>query len=78
MRLPYIFASITHTHTNHCTTQHLHPGFHPHLAQISGFYVSEGAPRHFIRFCFCKQDAKLQAACDRLQTYFGPGGKGAV
>ena len=36
---------------------------------ISGFYLSEGAPTHLVRFCYCKDDAKLHAACDKLEVY---------
>ena len=37
---------------------------------ISGFYLSEGAPTHLVRFCYCKDDAKLLTACDKLEAYF--------
>lgn len=30
-----------------------------------------------VRFCYCKEDAKLQAACANLRSYLGQGGKGA-
>jgi hypothetical protein len=26
-------------------------------------------PRSLVRFCFCKDDAKLQEACSRLEKY---------
>ena len=29
------------------------------------------APRHFARFCFCKHDATLDSAIDRLSRHFG-------
>lgn len=44
---------------------------------LSPFYFSRGAvptPRSLIRFCFCKQDAVLEAAGKALEAYFGPGG----
>jgi aspartate/methionine/tyrosine aminotransferase len=37
---------------------------------ISAFYQGEGAPRHFARFCFCKHDATLDAALERLAKHF--------
>lgn len=40
---------------------------------VSAFYqATDGrdAPRHFIRFCFCKDDATLDAAAERLRGYF--------
>jgi aspartate/methionine/tyrosine aminotransferase len=37
---------------------------------ISAFYQGEGAPRHFARFCFCKHDATLDAAIERLGRHF--------
>ncbi|GAX86378.1 hypothetical protein CEUSTIGMA_g13790.t1 [Chlamydomonas eustigma] len=37
---------------------------------ISGFYLSPNPPKHLVRFCFCKEDAKLHVACDRLESYF--------
>lgn len=33
-------------------------------------------PHHLVRFCYCKDDSKLQAAVQRLKAYFGPGGAG--
>ena len=36
---------------------------------VSAFYQS-GAPRHFIRFSFCKKDATLDSAIERLEAYF--------
>ncbi|PNW88545.1 hypothetical protein CHLRE_01g034050v5 [Chlamydomonas reinhardtii] len=44
---------------------------------ISGFYVGPRPPTHLVRFCYCKEDIKLQAAVERLKAYVGPGGKGA-
>ena len=39
---------------------------------VSAFYDQPAkAPRHFARFCFCKHDATLDAAIDRLQRHFG-------
>lgn len=38
--------------------------------QISGFYVSASPPVHLVRFCYCKEDAKLIAAGERLAAYF--------
>ncbi|KAG2492864.1 hypothetical protein HYH03_008781 [Edaphochlamys debaryana] len=43
---------------------------------ISGFYVGPSPPTHLVRFCYCKEDAKLKAAGERLRAYLGPGGKG--
>lgn len=37
---------------------------------VSGFYVSPEPPKHLVRFCYCKDDAKLIAACERLEAYF--------
>lgn len=46
---------------------------------ISGFYLSEEKPTHLLRFCYCKEDAKILAACERLEAYVGGGsGKGLV
>jgi aspartate/methionine/tyrosine aminotransferase len=45
----------------------------------SPFYFARAAvpaPRTLVRFCFCKQDAVLQAAGERLEAYFGEGGGG--
>ena len=39
---------------------------------VSAFYDDPAvAPRHFIRFCFCKNDSTLDAAIERLSKYFG-------
>ena len=40
--------------------------------QISGFYVGANPPTHLVRFCYCKEDAKLHAAVERLTKYLGP------
>ena len=38
---------------------------------VSAFYDdSKTAARHFARFCFCKHDATLDAAIERLGRYF--------
>ena len=38
---------------------------------VSAFFDDSGqAPRHFARFCFCKHDATLDSAIDRLATHF--------
>ena len=38
---------------------------------VSAFYNDvEKAPRHFARFCFCKHDATLEAAIERLGRHF--------
>ena len=38
---------------------------------VSAFYNDvEKAPRHFARFCFCKHDATLDAAIERLGRHF--------
>lgn len=40
---------------------------------VSAFYDGgEGAPRHLIRFCFCKKDAVLDAAIERLRRKLRP------
>jgi aspartate/methionine/tyrosine aminotransferase len=41
------------------------------LIPVSAFYYSEHRPRSLVRFCFCKDDAKLTAASSRLQAYLG-------
>ncbi|KAG1675147.1 hypothetical protein FOA52_003370 [Chlamydomonas sp. UWO 241] len=38
---------------------------------VSAFYVSDAPPRHLVRFCYCKDDAKIAAACERLEAYLG-------
>lgn len=38
---------------------------------VSAFYQSPEAPRYFARFCFCKHDATLDSAIQRLVAYFG-------
>jgi hypothetical protein len=40
--------------------------------QVSAFYHSTQRPHHLVRFAFCKQDATLLAAVERLEAYFGP------
>lgn len=52
------------------------PLTHPTM-QISGFYVGPNPPRHLVRFAYCKDDAKLMAAVERLEKYLGPDGAGA-
>ncbi|MBM3644714.1 MAG: aminotransferase [Alphaproteobacteria bacterium] len=38
---------------------------------VSAFYDgAAGAPRHFVRFCFCKHDETLDAAIERLARHF--------
>jgi aspartate/methionine/tyrosine aminotransferase len=37
---------------------------------VSAFYIS-GEVDHFVRFCFCKKDALLDAAIERLAAAFG-------
>ena len=39
---------------------------------ISGFYLSDSPPTHLVRFCYCKEDSKLLAACERLEKYLRP------
>ena len=39
-------------------------------AQVSAFYASSNPPRHLARFCFCKDDSKLEAASASLRRYF--------
>ena len=36
---------------------------------LSAFYSTADAPRHLVRFCFCKQDAILKEASTRLKAY---------
>jgi len=38
------------------------------LIPMSAFYES-GPPRHLVRACFCKEDATIDAALDRLRTW---------
>lgn len=39
---------------------------------VSAFYSSpDQAPRHLVRFCFCKDDSTLDAATERLERHFG-------
>jgi aspartate/methionine/tyrosine aminotransferase len=46
---------------------------------LSAFYAdATAAPRSLVRFCFCKDDAKLAAAAERLEAYLGKGGAGAA
>jgi aspartate/methionine/tyrosine aminotransferase len=46
---------------------------------VSAFYADASrAPRSLVRFCFCKQDSKLQEGCRRLEEYFGGAGNGAA
>lgn len=42
------------------------------FCQVSAFYANDAPPTHLVRFCFCKDDQKLVAACDRLQSYLHP------
>jgi aspartate/methionine/tyrosine aminotransferase len=37
---------------------------------VSAFYEGE-APRHLVRFAFCKQDSVLDEAAGRLARHFG-------
>ncbi len=37
---------------------------------ISAFYAGPDAPRHFARFCFCKNDSTLDLALERLARHF--------
>lgn len=39
------------------------------LIPVSAFYASDRRPHNYVRFCFCKDDDKLEAACERLQKY---------
>lgn len=39
---------------------------------VSAFYAGEAAPRDYVRFAFCKQDALLDAAIERLARHFAP------
>lgn len=44
------------------------------LIPVSAFYADRAtAPKTLVRFVFCKTDAKLEAACVKLQAYFGRG-----
>lgn len=38
---------------------------------VGAFYASENRPRHFVRFCFSKQDSVIDGAVDRLVKHFG-------
>jgi hypothetical protein len=37
---------------------------------VSAFYSSEDKPRHLVRFCFCKDDEKLEKAANQMDRYF--------
>ena len=37
---------------------------------MSAFYVSKDKPQHLVRFCFCKDDEKLEKAADQMELYF--------
>ncbi|MEC9347904.1 MAG: aminotransferase [Pseudomonadota bacterium] len=39
------------------------------VVPVSAFYAGPDAPKHFVRFCFCKQDAVLDGAVERLATW---------
>jgi hypothetical protein len=41
-----------------------------YFVQVSAFYASENPPRTLVRFCFCKDDSKLERACRALREYF--------
>jgi aspartate/methionine/tyrosine aminotransferase len=43
------------------------------LIPISAFYASDSRPHNLVRFCFCKEDAKLDAACEKLAAYIQGG-----
>ncbi|GBF97164.1 aminotransferase [Raphidocelis subcapitata] len=44
---------------------------------VSAFYADAArAPASLVRFCYCKEDAKLAAACERLEAYLGGGKAG--
>lgn len=38
--------------------------------QASAFYAGADPPRSLVRFCFCKDDSKLERACTALWKYF--------
>jgi len=44
------------------------------MLPVSAFYVEsehpDQLPRHFVRFCFAKNDDVLKEACDKIQAYF--------
>jgi aspartate/methionine/tyrosine aminotransferase len=44
---------------------------------VSAFYGAD-APKHFIRFCFSKQDQVLDAALERLAAFAGRRGAKTV
>lgn len=37
---------------------------------VSAFYMGGDGPAHFARFCFCKEDATIDAALERLKAHF--------
>ncbi len=41
------------------------------LIPVSAFYYSKQRPHNLVRFCFCKDDAKILSACERLEPYLG-------
>jgi len=43
------------------------------MLQVSAFYLSKDKPRHLVRFCFCKDDEKLERAADQMDRYFRKG-----
>lgn len=47
------------------------------VVPVSAFY-GDDAPSNFIRFCFCKQDAVINEALDRLSRWMAPARAGAV
>lgn len=47
------------------------------VVPVSAFY-GDDAPSNFIRFCFCKQDAVINEALDRLSQWMAPAKSGAV
>lgn len=43
------------------------------LIPLSAFYASDARPHNLVRFCFCKEDSKLDAACEKLAAYIKAG-----
>lgn len=44
---------------------------------VSAFYQMD-APKHFVRFCFCKKDEVIDAAIERLEAWLAKSGKAAA
>lgn len=43
------------------------------LIPVSAFYYGSNPPQGLVRFCFCKDNSKLEEGCRRLRKYLGNG-----